>query len=485
MKKTLLTPIIIISAVILILITLFTFYYGSTDVGDYSDSAKYTAGDYSAKIRVSHSFLYGVIHSPFVSLFKSFLIFKITSLIFLIMIIMSVYIISNKDKKAFLLAFFSPIIWYMAPWINPIQLTSLFLLWAYYFMEEYNRKNKLNLLALSGILMGLCICFWNTAIYITVLIIIVFLFDKKFSHAIMFSTSVLIGTIPLLFTDYLLFNFPFYTLIKTTFSQLLFVVFKESLYTASPSNRILDIIFVLLFLPFYFWIIYKPSFFKENKKSVIFITLSLLVILSNPQIRYVLVISPTILLLLSKTLTLKQVKRYLIFSIILLLILLIPYLIQIRYNINSSLPGMEIKEFVSQRNNLTFSKNFSSDLLSQDLISLSKDFPNQTFLVGNLPDDYQTLADLYWGKDVNEFVSIQDYELYNKNTTVLLQKKIISVPKIRDRRQIWIAGGISKNENDNTNYKNITLALSIGEPINLENFKLVKKYNLIYLSKKI
>ena len=182
--------ILILSAFILILITLSTHYYGSIDNGDYSDSAKYIAGDYSAKTRISHSFLYGIIHSPFVLIFQNFLIFKITSLIILFLIIYSVYIISKKDKKAFLLAFFSPIIWYMAPYINPIQLAGLLFLWAYYFIEKYNRENKLKPLIFSGILMGLSISFWNTAIYFTILLLVVFLFNKKFSHVILFANKI-------------------------------------------------------------------------------------------------------------------------------------------------------------------------------------------------------------------------------------------------------------------------------------------------------
>ncbi len=76
--------------VIFIALTLLTSYYGSTDIGDYSDTAKYFSGDYSAKIRSSHSYLWGYLHAPFVGLFSSFIAFKITSLIFLILTALSV-----------------------------------------------------------------------------------------------------------------------------------------------------------------------------------------------------------------------------------------------------------------------------------------------------------------------------------------------------------------------------------------------------------
>jgi len=89
------------------------------------------------------------------------------------------------------------------------------------------------------------------------------------------------------------------------------------------------------------------------------------------------------------------------------------------------------------------------------------------------------------GKDIKEFVSIQDYELYFKNETSLFKKRFEPKPIIPDRRIIWIEGGISKNPNDNTNYGNITLAISINEPLNEPGFRLIKKYNILYLSEKV
>src|SRR3989344_1879281 len=110
---------------VLVLITFLTKYYGSTDLGDYSDTAKYFAGVYAADIRSSHSYLYGFIHAPLVGLLGNFFAFKITSLIFLLGIVYSVYQITGKDKRALILILTSPIVWYLAPWINPIQLASL------------------------------------------------------------------------------------------------------------------------------------------------------------------------------------------------------------------------------------------------------------------------------------------------------------------------------------------------------------------------
>ena len=127
---------LLLACFMLISITLLTHFYGNTDVYDYSDVSKLFAGKYSADIRTSHSYLYGLIHAPYLILFNNYFIFKITSLISLFLIIYSIYVISNKSKKALWLILLSPIVWYMAPWISPIQLASLFFLWAYYFIKQ-------------------------------------------------------------------------------------------------------------------------------------------------------------------------------------------------------------------------------------------------------------------------------------------------------------------------------------------------------------
>jgi len=78
------------------------------------------------------------------------------------------------------------------------------------------------------------------------------------------------------------------------------------------------------------------------------------------------------------------------------------------------------------------------------------------------------LARYYWGKEVKEFVSIQDYSLWQSNQTVLFQKTFKPIPQIDDRRQIWLSGGMSINENDRTDYNSIKYALGINQPINLQ-----------------
>src|SRR3990167_4701640 len=83
----------------LLLISLFTKYIGSTDVGDYAYVAKFFAGEFDAKIRSSHSYFYGFLMSPLVKLTNSFILMKLMSVVWLFLIVFSLYYMSRKDKR--------------------------------------------------------------------------------------------------------------------------------------------------------------------------------------------------------------------------------------------------------------------------------------------------------------------------------------------------------------------------------------------------
>ncbi len=136
--------------------------------------------------------------------------------------------------------------------------------------------------------------------------------------------------------------------------------------------------------------------------------------------------------------------------------------------------------------NLKISKTNYEDLINQDLIQISEEYPNEIFIVGNKPDDYQTLANIYWGNQIKEFVSIQDYNLYSNDTNILIEREFRSGPKnINDRREIWIKGGIGKPINDLTDYDTIKYAISLEKDLELEDFELIEKYHRLSLFGKI
>ena len=170
--------------------TFYTPYYGETDTGSFTSVAKYFGGSYNAKIRSSHSYLWGFVNFPLVELFQSFIGFKIFNLIVLMLIILSVYYISNKKKTSLMILIFTPIIWYMAPYINSIQIASLFFLWSYYFIQKYEEKEKLINLFSSGMLFGLAGAFWHAIFFFGVFLVILFFIAVSFVVVIFANTKV-------------------------------------------------------------------------------------------------------------------------------------------------------------------------------------------------------------------------------------------------------------------------------------------------------
>jgi hypothetical protein len=74
--------------------------------------------------------------------------------------------------------------------------------------------------------------------------------------------------------------------------------------------------------------------------------------------------------------------------------------------------------------------------------------------------------------------------MYMKNEKDIFSRTIESKPVIQDRRQIWIAGGLSRNRYDKTDYEKIEFAIGVDEPIKEKDFEFVKRYGNLYLSRR-
>lgn len=473
----------------LILITLFTNFFGNTDVFDYSDVSKFFANDYNAKIRTSHSYLYGLIHSPFFMLFESFIIFKITSLISLFLIIYSTYHLTNKNKKSLWLMLLSPIVWYMAPWISPIQLSSLIFLWGWHFVKKYNseeNKNQFKPLIYSGLLVGLSWAFWDGILFFIPLLAISYLYDKKLTHIIYFTILVLIGALPKLILDQYLFGFALFGTIRHIMASLA-LTFLGGFYDQGNLSGKLDFILMLFFLPLFTYLTFTKKVIMKNKKEFFFITLSIILLAINSQIRFVILIVPIILITISKFLTNKKVLIQIVFSLIIILLVINPYLIQTKNHLSFGDPflGAEIGAVITKPNEIEIIDNFPQEYFLEDLNKLLKNYPNQSFIIGNRPDSYRMLANIYSGDEVLEFVSIEDYKLSQKENQAIAEKTLCTQTKINSRRDFCLSISNVKAFNDKTDYTSINYALSEDNHLDLENFEFVENYGSLSLFKKV
>ncbi len=479
------SPLFIISIAILslFLIAFITVPYNLadfTDVKDYSDTAKFFAGEYKAKIRTSHSLLYGLMLTPYVKLTNNFFLLKFASAIWLSLLILSIYHISGKNKKTLYLILACPLIWYMSPWLSPLPLVSLLFLWAYYYIKKFDSEEKFKHLFYSGLLIGLASALWDTAFYVSFIFLLAFTYDKKLHYSILFFIAVFIGMIPNLIVNQMAFGFPLYSLAKHFLAVMAFAIYNGAYEQGYSNPSFKSFFIILLFIPFYFYIFFKKNNFIRYSKEVIFISLTFLFTLTNPQLRLIILFTPIIILLLGKELNNKQLKKQVFIFILLSLLTLSIYIVQISYDTNAR----SIEKVLGQFPDIEFYNPPQYLLIKSDLDEIALDYTDQVFVVGNTNDDYGGLAHLYWGNKIKEFISIEDYNLFLLNSTTIASKKISSNSLPEFRREIWFEVGLGKNSNDPTDYEFIRYGISTSEDLALQDFKFKKKYRVLSVFEK-
>lgn len=477
------------TALALILITFATKYYGSTDIGDYTDVGLYLAGEYQGDIRGSHSFLYGAMHAPFLKVLEGLWLFKLTSLFALFGIIYSVYLISNRNKNALWLALLSPVVWYMAPWANPLQLASLLLLWAWFFIKKFEEERSLRFVVYSGLLIGLGWAIWDSILFFGILLTLPFMFDKKLWENCLLVVSVFVGLLPRLILDQALFGFPFYTIMKSFLGTL--ANFSGGIYERASGHTgasIILIILSLLVIPSLFWRkLANKDFLIKEARTLVFLAISGILLLTNLQIRYLVVLVPIIIVLCSENIDIKRIKTALIISVVVSLIFVVPYIVQIGYNIDNKPFGVEISYIAgkfSSGQGVSIERGNVQSEIRKSLIDVSNKYPGELFVVGNAPDDYALLAGLSSNLNISKFVSIQDYEMWVRNESTFYSKRFAPTPRINDRRQIWLEGGMDRSLKEDWSYSSIKYALGVEVPAELEGFNVSEKIGRIYLSEK-
>lgn len=463
--------------ILLVLLTFLTKFNGNTDVFDYANVAKFFAGDYDAKIRSTHSYFYGFMHSPFVDLFDSFWIFKVTSLVSLLFISYSVFIIS-KNKKAFLLLLASPAVWYMGPWISPIQLASLLFLWSFYFVKEFRQSNNYLKLTLSGVLIGLGSTIWDPLLFFGAILLISYLYDKNLIAWFISLTAIIIGLVPRFILEYFLFGFPLYGIIRYLFGVISFSILG-GFYNQGSDLSLINILIVLLFIPFTIYIIYRKENLKNNLRDVMFISLSSLFVLSNPQIRFIIVIVPIMAVLIADKLSKREFIFQIAAFIVVSLIVINPYIIQIKYGTNADEFGNLVKNF----NRIEFYE-YKYDIIERDLNKISRKYGAEIFVVGNRMDEYADMGFIYWGNNISEFVSIQDYNLFLENETTLQEEEFCTRSKIQNRRDYCFTVRLRKSFNDSTDYSKIKYAIAPENKIELDGFEKIEELETLRIFEK-
>ena len=117
---------------------------------------------------------------------------------------------------------------------------------------------------------------------------------------------------------------------------------------------------------------------------MIFLALAFLLILANPQIRFLLLVFPIIILLLIPYIKKKDFIYQTAIFLIIILFVASPYILQVKFETN----GDDFKSFIINFPNITLNNEFQKDLIIDDLEKISNEYSNQTFVVRNRRDAY-------------------------------------------------------------------------------------------------
>ena len=443
---------IIIFSLIIILLNLILKKVLFTDVGDYLAVAKYFSNNIVSYIRSTHSWVYGIFLAQFLKIWPSLFFIKVVNSSFLVFTALLLYNIT-KNRNALLLWALSPVVWFMIPQISPILPSAFLLLLSYKFFKDYESKQRYKYLIYSALPLGLSSILWDTMIPISIIFILTFFFNKQLKEIIIFTIPFSIIFSIRFLVDYTLFNFPFFSLFRF-FGGSLLVYLRQGNYTYITNPIINYILYLVIISPLLFKI-YKTDL-KTHKQELFFLALTLLMFISSSnQLRYVLILAPISILLLSKILTKKEILVSSIISIFLIIFLIYP----------------------------SFADN-TEKIIQQDLEQISKDFPNERFFAGHETnsDAYLEYSLVYWGKDIKEIISWQDLQLTLTNKTNYQQHRFQSNSKINNTRNVWLEFGVSRV--DTRTYEDVNYLISNQNTTTLENFELIKSYQALNVFKK-
>jgi hypothetical protein len=383
-------------------------------------------------------------------------------MIFLVLDAILIYLITKK-KESFLLWAFSPIVWYMAPFVSPILPVSFLFLSSYFTLKKYEEKNKFLYLIISAFSLGVACSIWFASIYLTIFFLIAFFYDKRLLIVILYLIPLFAGFSIRLIIDYYYFGLPFLSLITGLGSTIIYILGQQTNLKAAHLIEqtpfyVLYLITLLIISPLLYKL-YKLNI-KNNKKEIIFLILTSILFLYPPnfQLRYLLTISPFVIILLTQLINKKELIAHVIISLIVIGIATYPY----------------------------FTDNIDR-LTEQDLKSIAKEYPNTSFIAGtsNFNVDSFVFSTLYWNNNIKEFITFDEYDMSKTNNSIFSEYKLESKSKINLLKKMDLI--FQYKRTDNKTYNDIKYLISYKNnklPQPPKEFKLIKEYNVLKLYKK-
>ena len=430
-----------IFVVFLALFCIFSTRLGFHDDYEYINIAKNFVGIDNIDLFSGHSLLYPFIISIFLEIWPSVTMMKFVNSLWLVLI-GAVLLFWLKNRVAFLLFAFSPIVWFMSVQTTPVLPSAFFLLLTIAFF--YKDRLHGNLIY-SGLCLGFSCALYTPMILVGGIFTLVYFWGKEFQKFFLFIIAMGIGFLPRVIQDYYLFDMPVYSLIRYAGANFIIAVGLNPVTNTVNLLSNLEILSVVFLISPLLFMIYRVDFMKYRKHLIFIVITSAILLLRVQQIKYFLLLAPLIFLILSKYLSEKEIKWHIWISVVLIGLL----------TWNFFIVGED-------------------KLIEKDLDLIVDDFPSECLVAGGY--DTTLLAANHW-EDSPRFVWWQDYKSSLDNETVIKQYTIGIDSRIALRTDLEIVARF--NRNNERNYTECPLVLKAGQTPESDNFDLDRCYDYL------
>ncbi len=431
---------ILLFALLLILFAVFSKIVGFHDSFEYINVAKNLAGIKNVPIFSTHPIIYPLITSLFLKIWPSLTMIKIINVLWVFLIGLVLFLVC-KDRKAFILFAFSPLVWYTSIQTTPVLPAALFFLLAYFFYNNEYKYSKV----MSGFCLGLGVAFYTPMLLVAAIFVLVYFWNSKLSDVIKFSIAIVIGIIPELVIDYLVFGNPFYSFIRYAGTNALVLLGINPNIGSVQVTQHLEVFLIFIVISPLLFRLHRLEF-KKYKKDVIFLaTIFLIFFIRAGMLKYFLIISPVVILLLAKVLTDKEIKWHCLIAIPIILLLTMGY----------------------------FTYAYETNL-KKDLSSITEEYNPQIVIAGGY--EASGLAAFSW-KNAPRIEWFEDYNASLENRSVLRQYTFKFEPRNIQLNNIleFSAKFLPPNET----YGKNTLLISADNNLTLQGFSKKECYKIL------
>ncbi len=422
----------------LVFYAIFSSMVGFHDSVEYVTVAKELAGYGKADVYYTHPLVFPYFLSLFLAIVPGLLVLKLANAIWLVLDA----ILLLRNDRAFLLFVFSPLVWIMGIQISPLLPVSFFMLLSYIALQKQGKKYFI----ISGLSLGLASAIYTPVILVSLIFMVVYLFNRPLKYLLAYTLLFLLTFSSTLILDYLLLGFPLDSMAKY-FGTNIVIYLGLNRYTKPLmlTNELLLAAVLISPLLFFMYRI-KRKYYKE----IIFLALAILPFLSRSGLKYMIIFTPIILLLLAGCLK----KRQILYSILVSLILI---------------PVFTYSYFLP---------NFETVIVS-DLREIKQDFHFEKAVA-----DHALLFSSYmWDDDDPWLYWIEEYYMSLEEESVFQSYAIRSKPKINIYKVLSLEAKLERSGNEDLS--NYPLILANDAVLEGKGYRLLKRYDVLSVHEKV